>query len=459
MNQIERSSDHNLTIEKEQLKEGTSQTLSEVAQMEKLLAGTDQGAAMSGSKVKSRILLTISVQPTAKIRAEIAAGQQPRRDYDALQQALGADVIYPDDTQTTLLGPLLRRLFGARTAVAWAAFCRHREYDYIFSDTEGVGLPLAMLMKFFGTRPGHPRHTLIAQYLSPFKKRIFFQLGVGSHLDTISVHSSAQYALATDVLHMPSERVIKLPMFADVQFWRPSTSGTTDGHISTVTELRPMIFSAGSERRDYLTLFAAVRDLDVDVYIAAASAAAFHRNAADRRVRAPARLSDIPKNVFVKSCNYAGMRNFYDAARFVVVPVVETNDSAGLTVILEAMAMAKAVIVSGTRGQTDVIRDPRNNGRGPIVREWWPGFLDNPDVAETLGRLPTGFYVTPGNPNELRSMIQYLLDHPEVAEELGRNGRRVVEEYFDLDAFTQRFAATILDEPLPTDVAAHRKTS
>ena len=139
--------------------------------------------------------------------------------------------------------------------------------------------------------------------------------------------------------------------------------------------------------------------------------------------------------------------------------MVETNDSAGLTVILEAMAMAKAVIVSGTRGQTDVIRDPRNNGRGPIVREWWPGFLDNPDVAETLGRLPTGFYVTPGNPNELRSMIQYLLDHPEVAEELGRNGRRVVEEYFDLDAFTQRFAATILDEPLPTDVAAHRKTS
>jgi glycosyltransferase involved in cell wall biosynthesis len=72
-----------------------------------------------------------------------------------------------------------------------------------------------------------------------------------------------------------------------------------------------------------------------------------------------------------------------------------------------------------------------------------PGFLDDPDVAETLGRLPTGFYTTPGDSDELRDMIQYLLDHPEVAEELGRNGRRVAEEYFSLEAFVQRYAAIL----------------
>ena len=111
------------------------------------------------------------------------------------------------------------------------------------------------------------------------------------------------------------------------------------------------------------------------------------------------------------------MRQLYAAARFVVVSVVETDDLAGLTVILEAMAMGKAVIVSGTRGQTDVIRDPRNNGRGLVKREWWPGFLDNPEVADTLGRLPTGFYVTPGDPDELREMISILI-------ELSRSRRR-----------------------------------
>jgi glycosyltransferase involved in cell wall biosynthesis len=398
-----------------------------------------------GHTRKSRILLAISVQPTDTMLQAIAAGKQPHRDYHALQQALDAYVIYPNDTPTTLLGRLIRRLFGARIVVAWGAYRRRKAYDYIFSDTEKVGLPLAMLMKLSRTPPGHPRHTLIAQYLSPFEKRIFFRLGAGSHLDTISVHSSAQRALAIDKLHMPKERMILLPMFADTEFWRPPEPSNSNSDIVATTTQRPIIFSAGLERRDYPTLFAAVRDLDLDVHIAAASAAAIQRDAADRRTRGTGtRLSDLPSNVFIKSCNYVEMRQLYAAARFVVVSVVETDDSAGLTVILEAMAMGKAVIVSGTRGQTDVIRDPRNNGRGLVKREWWPGFLDNPEVADTLGRLPTGFYVTPGDPDELREMIQYLLNHPEVAEELGRNGRRVIEEYFTLEAFAQRHAAAIL---------------
>src|SRR5207249_3564092 len=109
------------------------------------------------------------------------------------------------------------------------------------------------------TPPGRPRHILIAQNLSPLKKRIFFRFGVGSHLDTISVHSSAQYALATEVLGMPKERMIKLPMFAETQFWQsPIPSATNSNLYSTITR-RPMIFSAGLELRDYPTLFKAVR--------------------------------------------------------------------------------------------------------------------------------------------------------------------------------------------------------
>jgi glycosyltransferase involved in cell wall biosynthesis len=393
----------------------------------------------------SSILLAISVQPTDIILAEIAAGKQPRRDFMALRQALGADIIYPDDTQVTLLGRIARRFFGARIAVAWDAFRRHRAYDYVLSDTEKVGLPLAMLMKLSRTPPGHPRHIMIAQNLSPLKKRFFFRLGVRSHLDIISVHSSAQHALATEILGMPKERVMKLPMFAETQFWQPPTHSITDEDMHTNSPQRPIIFSAGLELRDYPTLFKAVRNLDLDVYVAAASAPAFHRDAADRRKgrKGNVQFTEVPANVFVKSCNFIEMRRLYAAARFVVVPVVETDDSAGLTVILEAMAMGKAVIVSGTRGQTDVIRDPRNNGRGLVQRELWPGFLDDPDVAESLGRLPTGFYTTPGDSDELRDMIQYLLDHPEVAEELGRNGRRVAEEYFSLEAFVQRYAAIL----------------
>jgi glycosyltransferase involved in cell wall biosynthesis len=130
----------------------------------------------------------------------------------------------------------------------------------------------------------------------------------------------------------------------------------------------------------------------------------------------------------------------------VVVPLREVDNQAGITVILEAMAMGKAVIVSGTRGQTDVVRDRRNGGRGRMPRQWWPGFVDAPGLVEPVGHLPTGFYVTPGDAGELERAIRYLLARPDVATELGRNGRLVAEACFGLDAFAARFAEVIRGE-------------
>src|SRR5215470_2178096 len=128
------------------------------AKLRNLLKTFDNTDLISKQARKSRILLAISVQPTDKMRAEITAGIQPRRDYLALQQALDADIIYPDDTQTSLLCRLIRRVFGAKVVIAWAAFLRHRAYDYVLSDTEKVGLLLAMLMKLSRTPPGRPCH-------------------------------------------------------------------------------------------------------------------------------------------------------------------------------------------------------------------------------------------------------------------------------------------------------------
>jgi glycosyltransferase involved in cell wall biosynthesis len=390
------------------------------------------------------------------MRAEIVTGNQPQRDYFALQEALDADVMYPNDAQKTLLGRLITKFLGVYVALVWAAFRSRHSYDVLYSDSEVIGLPLAMLLKLAGTRPGHPRHVMLSHHLSPLKKRIFFWLGVGSHIDALIVHCAALRTLVIEKLHMPGERVVKLPYFVDVHFWRPSASAATDDTAVTDTraEQRPIICSAGLECRDYPTLLAAVRELDVDVHVAAASASAFHRAVVDPGHRASTNLSTavMPENVFIKRRNYAEMRQLYKVAQFAVVTLLDGIDAAaGVTVILEAMAMGKVVVVSGTRGQTDVVRDLRNNGRGLMKRQWWPGFLDAPGVSETLGQLPTGFYVAPGDPVDLRHTIQYLLDHPELAEELGRNGRRVAEAYFSLDAFARRFAATIRGEPLPVD--------
>jgi len=109
-----------------------------------------------------------------------------------------------------------------------------------------------------------------------------------------------------------------------------------------------MICAVGLEFRDYPALLKEVKDLDVDVHIAASSAPAFYPVATGSRRTTSAALPDLPPNVCMGSYDYAGMRQLYSTALFVVEPLCQRDAPAGVTVILEAMAMGKAVIATGT---------------------------------------------------------------------------------------------------------------
>ena len=403
---------------------------------------TDLRASFHEQSVALRTLLVISAQPSPDLQQAIIEGREPRRDYYALQTAMHADILFRDEGSRTRVGRALRSIGGARLALAWEAFRHSDTYDVVYTDAENVGLPFALMLKLRALlrRPGkQPRHVMLTHYLSTQQKRWLFRLGAGSHVDTLIVHSAAQEVLAKETLHMPAERVVRLPYFADERFWC-SHDGDEDKAIrrTAASEPRPIICAAGLEFRDYTTLVEAVRDMAVDVRIAAASTWSQHS--------AFAGSPELPAHVSVRGYSYVPLRELYATARFVVVPLREVDNQAGITVILEAMAMGKAVIVSATRGQTDVVRDRRNGGRGRVEREWWPGFVDAPELAESLGGLATGFYVRPGDAAELGRAICYLLAHPELAEEIGRNGRRVVEAIFGLDAFAIRFASVVRGE-------------
>jgi glycosyltransferase involved in cell wall biosynthesis len=369
-----------------------------------------------------RVLLVISAEPAPDTLDEISAGRQPRRDYLALRDALGADLLTPGMATTTALGRALSRPGGKAAALAWAAFQRRNHYDTIFTDNEGTGLPLALLLR--SARPGRPRHVCLTHYLSTAAKRAFFRLGAARRMDTLIVHSTAQKRVAVETLNVPAKKVALLPYFADERFWDLALA------MPALATDRPMMCSAGLEFRDYATLIAATRDLAVDVRIGAASHWARHN--------AFGASADLPANVTVSAYNYQQLRDLYASARFVVVPLRDVDNQAGITTILEAMAMGKAVVVTRTRGQTDVVRDWRSSATAPP-----PGFLAAPELSQTLGALPTGWYVHPNDPSDLRDAISYLLAHPDVAEKMGRNGRAVVEGCFGLDAFVERFAALL----------------
>jgi hypothetical protein len=202
----------------------------------------------------SRILLVISADPAPDALDEIAARRQPRKDYLALRDTLGADLLTP--SMATAPG-------GKQAALAWAAFQRRNDFDTIFTDNEGTGLPLALLLR--GSRSGKPRHVCLSHYLSTMSKRALFRLGAGQRIDTLITHSTAQSRFAVETLGMPAKKVALLPYFADERFWDPALA------TPAASASRQMICSAGLEFRDYTTLIASTHDLDVDVRIGAAS--------------------------------------------------------------------------------------------------------------------------------------------------------------------------------------------
>ena len=110
-----------------------------------------------------------------------------------------------------------------------------------------------------------------------------------------------------------------------------------------------LICAAGLELRDYRTLIEAVQGLDVRVVIASGSPWSTRPDTA--------RGEPLPDNVEVCTLGFVDLRQLYADSRFVVMPLHDVEFQAGITTILEAMAMGKAVVCSKTRGQTDALVD------------------------------------------------------------------------------------------------------
>jgi len=349
------------------------------------------------------VLLTVSGTIPEGIEAEIAAGRLPRKDYLELARAFGADLLdYEGALEVSgRLGRWLERVGGPNLVLAWASFLLRSRYRVIFTDGEQIGIPLALLLKAAGGA-ARPRHLMIAHILSVGKKMLLFdRLGLQSHIDTFFVYSTWQKRFIESRWKVPGERVVFTPFMVDDRFFSPEADGRRNERLEAERLAEPRICSVGLEFRDYPTLLEAVRGLDVRVVLAAASPWS-------KRPDTTA-ASEIPENVLVRRFNQYDLRRVYAASRFVVMPLYEVNFQAGVTAILEAMAMGKAVICSQTPGQTDVI----------VAGE-------------------TGLYVPPGDPAVLREAIVYLLEHPEEADRMGANGRRRVIAEMNLDRYAGR---------------------
>ncbi len=349
----------------------------------------------------SRTLLVVG----DRIEGPVDVAAAPRRDYDALAQALSADVLHAG---------ALKRRWGRSIggfALARLAAARAVQYANVYCDSEHIGLPLALMLP---RAPARPRLTMIAHYLSPLKKQALIRaLGLVRRIDCLVVHSQAQLARAR-ALGFSYDQIALLPYHVDTTFWRPADAAPA--HIA----------SAGQEFRDYLTLMRAVRDLPVRVRIAAGS------NWSARRPTY--RKQDVPETVTLGRLSYRELRDVYAAAHVVVVPLMDVDFQAGIITILEAMAMGKCVVVSRTMGQRGIVSGPLME-KGRLV-----------DVGERRWPEPTGIYVPAGDVPSLREAVTYLLERPDVARQMGAAGRRFVESDLSLERFVERMCGVIAPE-------------
>jgi glycosyltransferase involved in cell wall biosynthesis len=368
-----------------------------------------------------RILLVISADD-----ATAAPPHAPRKDYRVLAQTLGAATIDRSSVRRSRILRGLARWVGLAPLQAWLAFRERDHYDSILTDGEHIGIPLALLLKLVGSKVDH---VTIGHRLTAAKKRPFFRwLKLHSHMRCIAVHSRRQYELAISELGIPAERLALIPYQVDANFWQPVA----------VPEER-LICSAGLEFRDYPTLVRAVDGLDVKVVIGAASHWSKRRNTASD--------TELPDNVRVAAFDYAALRDLYARASIVVVPLSDIDFQAGITTILEAMAMAKPVIVTHSQGQTDVVEDRRMATRGAQLRQRPPSLLRDLAAVAGVPLEPTGFYVPPEDPDALRRAIEFLLSHPDERRQLGLAGRQTVERLLTVDTFAERIRQLVVEVP------------
>jgi glycosyltransferase involved in cell wall biosynthesis len=334
-----------------------------------------------------RSLMLVSAPADASFRTQVREGRRPRPEYLRLEQE-GVELL--DWSQ---LKPMPKgRTWIGSVRHARAALRRLADFDVAFSDGEQVGVPLALAI--LACRIGTP-HLVLGHRLTTRHKRLFFtSLKCHRAMTRIVVHSRHQLSAIPGLLGIPAAKLALLPYYADGDFWRP-------GHRSDEERL---VVSAGREQRDYETLVRACAEPEIAVHIADGSVHSPHANH-----REPGRW---PSNVLAGFADYTQLRDLYARAAVVAIPLIENDFQAGVTTVLEAMAMGKPIVVSATSGQSDVIEDG-----------------------------VTGVTVPPGDPARLGEAIRFLLDSPSERRRLGRNARDAFEAQFTLD----RYASALLN--------------
>jgi glycosyltransferase involved in cell wall biosynthesis len=343
-------------------------------------------------------LILASTPIEANHRFGLEMGQDaPRQDYVEIGRALGAQIMGPDlyDTYWYRRLRLLERRMKLNLAESIMAARRLSNHSAVLSTSERVAIPLAAMLKMSKT---NTPHVVIGHKLSSrFKSSLFQVWPLHKSFDHLICVCRAQADFAVNELSVPASKVDFVYDKVDRKFFQPQ--GTAAGDF---------ILSVGQEQRDYDTLLKAISSTGIKLVIVASS------RWSDRQMEV--RLNGTESVTVLSHISYRELRSLYAAARLVVVPLFDVSYAAGVNTVLEALAMAKPLIVSSTPGISDYV------------------------IPEETGKL-----VPPENITTLKDAIHCLWDRAGERKRLGENARQAIDERMNLDNYVDRVVKIMLE--------------
>jgi glycosyltransferase involved in cell wall biosynthesis len=339
-------------------------------------------------RVRALILPPMPWQP---MRDSYQSGAAP--DPFALDKhlaAYGIDSMLIDPGQWPL-NPLARRgtvLQSLDPLRALRVLTTERRADIVVSVFEGAALPLALLRRLAVFRVPIVLWDLGLTESWPLRERILNQ--VVPRVDGVFVLSASQKNYV-ETRWKPRNQVEILGHAIDTNFFHPVPPETGG----------PILAVGDDPGRDYANLMAAWAGIKASLIL--------------KTNQIPADTVAQPNVTLCRQrISHVELRSLYAACRFVVVPLHQTLNASGVSTILEAGAMGRAMVVS-----------------------------DNPAIRDFILPDVTCLVVPCGDVSAMRGAIERLLREPDTCVRLGENARRFVEQNCATPVFSKRLASAL----------------
>jgi glycosyltransferase involved in cell wall biosynthesis len=286
-------------------------------------------------------------------------------------------------------------------------FLGQADYDVVYSACQTGTIVLSILRVL-----GLFHKPLVVKLERPFRvnflSRILLKIFFDGHDKIICLSNRVQSQLINE-FEISEEKVPLLNWGPDLKYYDNEATVLLDPkeHESQ------FILSAGSTSRDYKTLAEASHLINYPIRIYCSESSA------------PKDIS-LPPNVSVqyrknstepRALSFDELLREYIKASAVAIPLeipkkrADITTLIGLTSLLEAMVMGKAVIMTKHR-----------------------------QINIDIEKEEIGIWVEPGDVNSWQRALSYLIEHPQKIKEMGVNARKLCETKFNLDLFSQELA-------------------